>query len=171
MPPKSTKVGDLRKQCKSAGLDATGDKADLVKRLKRHKSRKELLPEDQDDSKCDALSVTKSETSSEEEMQNEAKDALGQVLQEKELGVEKVRGEPFVGNRRGLGFTGLPDRVRALGERQSALEDEVNLLCDDLSTLKLCVPEYSRVQCSQRARLLVGRPICRRPGQGRPLGK
>ncbi|RPA92402.1 hypothetical protein L873DRAFT_1642335, partial [Choiromyces venosus 120613-1] len=90
--------------------------------------------------------VTKSETSSEEEIKNEAKDALGQVLQEKELAVENVRGEPFVGNRHGIGFTGLPERVRALEERQSALEDEVNLLWDDLSTLKLCVPEYSRVR-------------------------
>ncbi|RPA92050.1 hypothetical protein L873DRAFT_1794517 [Choiromyces venosus 120613-1] len=146
MPPKSTKVEDLRGQCKSAGLDTTGNKADLVKPLKGQKNREELSPEDQDDPKCDAILFTKSETGSEEEMKYEAKDALGQVLQEEELEVEKVRGEPFVGNRRARGLTGIGERMGALEERASALQDEINLLWDDVSTLKLCVPEYSRVR-------------------------
>ncbi|RPB05784.1 hypothetical protein L873DRAFT_1832544 [Choiromyces venosus 120613-1] len=160
MPPKSTTLREPQKQCKSAGLDATGTKADLVKRLKNQKSREELSPEDQDDSECDAILVTQSKTGSEEEMKSEAKDAPGQAPQEEELEVENVRGELFVGNRRGLGFAGLPERVRALKEktsaleerasalkqRPSALEDEVNLLWDDVSTLKLSVPEYSRVR-------------------------
>ncbi|RPA92051.1 hypothetical protein L873DRAFT_1818402 [Choiromyces venosus 120613-1] len=161
MPPKATKVEDLRKQCKSAGLDTTGNKADLVKRLKnqkKQKNREELSPADQDDPKYDAILVTKSKTSSEEEIKSEAKDVPG--LQEGEHEVQKVRGEPFVGNRRGRGLTGIGERIRALEEKTSALEerasarnlrlsalkDEVNLLWDDVSTLKLCVPEYSRVR-------------------------
>ncbi|KAA8894172.1 hypothetical protein FN846DRAFT_786850 [Sphaerosporella brunnea] len=37
-------------------------------------------------------------------MKQDAKDALGQALQEEELHVEDVRGDLFVGNRRGLSF-------------------------------------------------------------------
>ncbi|RPA91450.1 hypothetical protein L873DRAFT_1714216 [Choiromyces venosus 120613-1] len=161
MPPKATNVEDLREQCRSAGLDTTGNKADLVKRLKnqkKQKNREELSPGDQDDPKYDAILVTKSKTGSEEEMKSEAKDVPG--LQEGELKVQKVRGEPFVGNHWGLDLASLEECIRALEEktsaleesasahklRQSALKDEVNLLWDDVFTLTLCVPEYSRVR-------------------------
>ncbi|RPA91752.1 hypothetical protein L873DRAFT_1867002 [Choiromyces venosus 120613-1] len=151
MPPKATKVEDLREQCRSTGLDTTGNKADLVKRLKnqkKQKNREELSPGDQDDLKYDAILVTKSKTGSEEEMKKG------------ELKVQKVRGEPFVCNRWGLDLAGLEECVGVLEEKTSALEerasahklrqcalkDEVNLLWDDVFTLTLCVPEYSRIR-------------------------
>ncbi|RPA91452.1 hypothetical protein L873DRAFT_1794850 [Choiromyces venosus 120613-1] len=162
MPPKSTNVEDLQKQCKSAGLDATGNKTDLVKGVKNQKKQKNheaLSPGDQDDPKCDAILVTKSKTGSEEAMKNEAKDALGQALQDEELKVEKVRGEHFIGNRHGLGFAGVLQNLRVLearnstrgeqesvsGRRESALENEVKFLKGYSSILKLSIVEYCHV--------------------------
>ncbi|RPA91449.1 hypothetical protein L873DRAFT_1781083 [Choiromyces venosus 120613-1] len=81
------------------------------------------------------------------------KDACKQVLQEEELELEKVRGEPFVGNRHGLGFTGLLERVHELEQRDvlkdrkiTSLEDKANSLEDQLYTLKLSIQEYSHVR-------------------------
>ncbi|RPA89136.1 hypothetical protein L873DRAFT_1832076 [Choiromyces venosus 120613-1] len=153
MPPKSTNVEDLQKQCKSAGLDATGNKADLVKGVKNQKkqeNREALSPGDQDDPKCDAILVTKSKTGSEEAMKNEAKDALGQALQDEELKVEKVRGEHFISNRHGLGFAGVSNSTRgeqesSSGRGESALENEVKFLKGYSSILKLSIGEYCHV--------------------------
>jgi len=69
------------------------------------RNRKLLSPAEslsQDDTTCDAILVTRSEIGGEEEIKRDAKDALKQALQEKELHVKDVRGELFVGNRRGL---------------------------------------------------------------------
>ncbi|RPA91453.1 hypothetical protein L873DRAFT_1714083, partial [Choiromyces venosus 120613-1] len=106
-----------------------------------------------DDPKCDAILVTKSKTGNEEEMKDEARDALGQALQEEELEVDHVMGEPFISNRCGLYFAAYPECLHVLEERDSAheeiestLKSEVTLLQGQVSTLKLSIPEYSRVR-------------------------
>ncbi|RPA90132.1 hypothetical protein L873DRAFT_1783206 [Choiromyces venosus 120613-1] len=76
---------------------------------------------------CDAILVTRSQISqigSDEEMKKDAKDALEQALQVEELHVGEVRGEPFVGNRRGLGLAGLPARIDAQDKKIALLNDE-----------------------------------------------
>ncbi|RPA88551.1 hypothetical protein L873DRAFT_1796594, partial [Choiromyces venosus 120613-1] len=103
MPPK---LKDLQKQCKAARLDQTGKVADLVQRLKDHNARKERSPGDQEDPKCDAILLTQSKVSSEEDTKRDARDAFGQALEEEELEVKMVMGELYVGNPRGLGLAG-----------------------------------------------------------------
>ncbi|RPB01478.1 hypothetical protein L873DRAFT_1842437 [Choiromyces venosus 120613-1] len=99
--------------------------ADPVKRLKSQKSYEKLSPEDQDDMMGDAILVTKSETGSEEELMNEAKDALGQVLQVEDLKVK--------------------NGVSLHEQGASAPGDQIKFLWDEVSILKLCVPQYSHV--------------------------
>ncbi|KAA8908829.1 hypothetical protein FN846DRAFT_944352 [Sphaerosporella brunnea] len=91
-------------------------------------------------------------------MKQDAKDALGQALQEEELHVEDVRGELFVGNRRGLSFANykvdqadLRARVDAqdkkiasqdikiasLDIKIASLEDRVSSLTRSLDAYKL----------------------------------
>jgi hypothetical protein len=84
-------------------------------------------------------------------MKRDAKDALGQALQEEELHVEDVRGELFVGNRRDLSLAGLPERVRVLEQeitsqkieiasqkiKSASLEDRVSDLTSSLEAYKL----------------------------------
>ncbi|RPA91754.1 hypothetical protein L873DRAFT_1794718 [Choiromyces venosus 120613-1] len=110
------------------------------------KCQEEPSPEDQDDSKCDA-------TGSKEEMKNVMKDVCKQALEEEELELEKVRGEAFIGNRHGLGFTGLMECVHKLEQRDvlkdrkiTSLEDKANSLEDQLYTLKISIQEYSLVR-------------------------
>jgi len=59
MPTRSATMKDLREQCKTEGLEATGSRADLIKRLEDKKNHpEELSPESQDDTECDAILVT-----------------------------------------------------------------------------------------------------------------
>ncbi|KAA8894186.1 hypothetical protein FN846DRAFT_975501 [Sphaerosporella brunnea] len=76
----------------------------------------------------------------EEEMKQDAKDALGQALQEEELHVEDVRGDLFVGNRRGLSFANYKvDQadLRARDIKIASLEDRVSSLTRRLAAYKL----------------------------------
>ncbi|KAA8892897.1 hypothetical protein FN846DRAFT_788650 [Sphaerosporella brunnea] len=120
------------------------------KNIKVNKGNRSLPPpaEDDDSTECDAILVTRSELGDEEEMKRDAKDALGQ---EEELHVEDVRGELFVGNRRGLSLAGLPERVRVLEQeiasqkieiasqkiKSASLEDRVSDLTSSLEAYKL----------------------------------
>ncbi|RPA92491.1 hypothetical protein L873DRAFT_1709754 [Choiromyces venosus 120613-1] len=150
MPPK---LKDLQEQCKAARLDHRGKIAELVQRLKDHKDRKESSPEDQEDPKCDAILVTQSKVSSEEETKRDAKDAFGQALEEEELEVKMVMGELYVGNPRGLGLAGVQERLRVLEEKDilkdtkiDSLEKNVTELNNRVSTLTLAGQDYRRVR-------------------------
>ncbi|KAA8893516.1 hypothetical protein FN846DRAFT_1025664 [Sphaerosporella brunnea] len=122
MPPKSATTKDRSK-----------------KNIKVNKGNRSLPPpaEDDDSTKCDddddddAILVTRLELGEEEEMKQDAKDALGQALQEEELHVEDVRGEIFVGNRRSLSLAAPKDM------KISSLEDRVSSLTSSLDAYKL----------------------------------
>ncbi|KAA8895182.1 hypothetical protein FN846DRAFT_912061 [Sphaerosporella brunnea] len=113
MPLKSAKTKDRNK-----------------KNVKVNKGNRSLLSPAEDSTTCDAILVTRSELGDEEEMKKDAKDAFGQALQEaemaltgeEELHVQDVRGELFVGNRRGLSLAGLPERVRVFEQQVASLE-------------------------------------------------
>ncbi|RPA91662.1 hypothetical protein L873DRAFT_1713016 [Choiromyces venosus 120613-1] len=150
MPPK---LKDLQKQCKAARLDHRGKIPELIQRLKDHKDREESSPDDQEDPKCDAILVTQSKVSSEEETKRDAKDAFGQALAEEELDVKMVMGELYVGNPHGPGLAGLTTEVASLKGEVNSLEGEVkdlkgevNELRDHVSTLRLAGQEYRRVR-------------------------
>jgi len=137
MPAKTATLKDLQRQCTTAGLDATGTKADLTKRLEENERNQVLLsPESQEHTKCDAILVARSELGDDEGMKEDAKDALAQALKE-ELQVEDVRGKLFVGNRRGLNLAGFPARVLALEEEVTSLEVEVTSLEVEVTSLKV----------------------------------
>lgn len=84
-------------------------------------------------------------------MKRDAKDALEQALQEEELHVEDVRGELFVGNRRGLSLAtrlrtlerqvdeipSLKNRVASIGVKNASLEGRVSSLTSSLDAYKL----------------------------------
>ncbi|KAF8462297.1 hypothetical protein BDZ91DRAFT_797330 [Kalaharituber pfeilii] len=57
-------------------------------------------------------------------MKRDAKGTLGQALQEQELHAEDMRGELFVGNRRGLNVAGLASRVGALELKTASLKQD-----------------------------------------------
>ena len=152
MPAKSATLKDLQRQCTTAGLDATGTKADLSKRLEENKRNRVLLsPESQEDTKCDAILVASSELGGDEAMKEDAKDALQQALKTDELHVEDVRGELFVGNRRGLNLAGLPKLVHELQDeiasqnsritifefKVASLEERVNSLTNSLEAYSI----------------------------------
>jgi len=62
MLSKSATLKDLQRQCTTEGLDATGTKTDLIKRLEENERNWVLLsPESQEDTKCDAILVARSE--------------------------------------------------------------------------------------------------------------
>ncbi|KAA8893635.1 hypothetical protein FN846DRAFT_923541 [Sphaerosporella brunnea] len=123
------------------------------KNIKVNKGNRSLPPPAEDDysTECDAILVTRSELGEEEEMKQDAKDAPGQALQEEELHVEDVRGELFVGNRRGLSFANykvdqadLRARVDAQDKKIASqdikigsLEDRVGSLTSSLDAYKL----------------------------------
>ncbi|RPB04313.1 hypothetical protein L873DRAFT_1667159 [Choiromyces venosus 120613-1] len=156
MPPK---LKDLQEQCKAARLDHRGKIPELVQCLKDRKDRKESSPEDQEDPKCDAILVTQSKVSSEEETKRDAKDAFGQALEEEEIEVKMVMGELYVGNPRGLGLAGVQERLRVLEEKDilkdtniaslkgkvDSLENNVTELNNRVSTLTLAGQDYRRV--------------------------
>ena len=150
MPAKSATLKDLQRQCTTAGLGTTATKADLTKRLEENEKNWVMLsPVSQEDTKCDAILVARSELGGDEAMKEDAKDALEQALEE-ELHVENVR-EMFVGNRRGLSLAGLPARVRALEDENvsqkeeltshkfkiTSLEDRVNSLTISLEAYRI----------------------------------
>jgi hypothetical protein len=86
-------------------------------------SRSSFSPAENDDgTTCDAIRVTRSELGDEGGMKQDAKDALGLALQEEELHVKDVRGELFVGNRRGLN---LAERFRILEQQVGGLQQQV----------------------------------------------
>jgi hypothetical protein len=125
---KSATLKDLQEECKASQLSPAGKKADLIKLLQYNAKNREVsfAAEEasgaESETKCDATLVARSEIRGKEEMKRDAKDALGQALEQEELHVEDVRGELFVGNRRGLNLAGLPKRVHALEDRISSLE-------------------------------------------------
>ncbi|PWW80032.1 hypothetical protein C7212DRAFT_361502 [Tuber magnatum] len=150
MPPK---LKDLQKQCKDIGLDHTGKVSELVQRLKDHRNRGTSSPEDQEDPTCDAILVTQSMTGSVDDMKRYAHDAFEQTLEVEELDVREVMGELYVGNVRGLGLAGLPERVRILEENDTAknakiaeLDANIAELNDYVSILRLAGPDYKRVR-------------------------
>lgn len=129
MPAMSATLRDLQRRCNAEGLNATGTKTDLVGRLQNDwKDREAPSPEGQGDIECDTILVTRSELGGEEEMKKGAKAAFKQALSEEELTVEDVRGELFVGNRRGLNLAGLSTRVCALEDEVASLKREITLL-------------------------------------------
>ncbi|PUU82416.1 hypothetical protein B9Z19DRAFT_968195 [Tuber borchii] len=129
MPPPG--VRDLRKQCKAAGLDTGGKMQDLVDRLKEY----------EDESFCDAILVTKSKiAATEDDTKENAKNALESTIDEEELEVRRERGQLYVGNLRGLGLVGLPERLRILEEQ------DVSELKASQHLLKLATIDYKRVR-------------------------
>ncbi|KAF8246111.1 hypothetical protein K440DRAFT_500655, partial [Wilcoxina mikolae CBS 423.85] len=89
--------------------------------------------------------VTRSEIGGEEEMKRDAKDALEQALQEEEFHAEDMRGNPFVGNRRGLDLAGLPERVRVLEQQVAeipSLKIKIGSLEDRVSSLTISLDAY-----------------------------
>lgn len=128
MPAKSATLRDLQRRCKTERLDATGTKTDLVGRLQDNRKNQEVLSSESQDTECDAILVTRSEHGDEGGMKRSAKAALEQALNDEELFVEEVRGEPFVGNRRGLDLAGLSTRVCALEDEVASLQKEITLL-------------------------------------------
>ncbi|KAF8531573.1 hypothetical protein BDD12DRAFT_800063 [Trichophaea hybrida] len=135
MPAKSATLKGLQRQCKTEGLDTTGTRADF---RGQQEGPAGAFTESQDDTECDAILVTRSEIGSEEELKKDAKDALGQALQEEELHVHDVRGELFVGNLRGLSFANFKDKkIASLEVKNASLEDRVSSLTISLDAYKL----------------------------------
>jgi len=149
MPP--PKLRDLRKKCKTVGLDDTGNRQDLVDRLQEYEKP----------SLCDALLVTKSIiAATEEDTKANAKEAFEEAINGADLEVRRERGEIYVGNSHGLSLAGLPERMRILEEQHAAmaareaskdvevasLRGQVAELNVSVATLKLAALDYRRVR-------------------------
>ena len=135
MSTKTTSLKDLQRQCKAAGLDAKGTKADLAKRLQVKMAQEAPPPESQDDPDCEAILATRTEVGDDEGMESAAKDALGGALEAKALSVEDVGGKPFVGNRRSPEFAGLAERTRVLEEQAQISQERIVTLEIDVGSL------------------------------------
>lgn len=146
---------DLRKKCRTAGLDDNGSKQDIVDRLQEYEAH----------NFCEAFLVTKSMiAATEEEIKSNAKKSFEETLQENSLEVLRERGELYVGNLRGLGLAGLKERMQLVEEEQTStrarlkqkdeeiasLKAEVAGLNVSVATLKHATQDYKRV----RARFL-----------------
>ena len=86
---------------------------------------------------CRAVLSARSKVGEDEEMKEDAKDALGQALREEDLYVKDVRGELFVGNRGGLCLARTFAEVQAikneLSRQNKKHEDEMALQKEELS--------------------------------------
>jgi hypothetical protein len=157
MPKKSANVHQLRSQCRASGLNDSGNKAELLKRLQENEKNlkaRGLSPESQDDSKCDAILAAQSAYGDEGRMQQDAKGVLQDALDTDELRVENIQGQFFVRNPAGLSYTNskmdhadlrsrfdsletsLNDRVNGLENEAASLHDRVNSLTSSLDAYK-----------------------------------
>ncbi|CUS11649.1 unnamed protein product, partial [Tuber aestivum] len=157
---KGPTVEDLRKQCKAAGLQTKGNKAQLTKRLEEWSESRESSAESADHPKCDAILGAVAKVSSDVQTIMDAKVSLGQALEKGQLEVERVHGVAIVGNRRGLDLGDLKlrvsitehliasqnDRIASQSDRISSLEKELGVVNDRLSTLTLALREYRQVR-------------------------
>lgn len=78
---------------------------------------------------CNAVLLTESTIGDDKEIKGEAKDALGQALQEEDLYVEDVRGKHFVGRflaRRAAEVRAVKDELASLKDEIASLEDEIS---------------------------------------------
>ncbi|KAG0132921.1 hypothetical protein HOY82DRAFT_669246 [Tuber indicum] len=132
---------ELRKRCKAAGLSAKGSMAQLINRLGELEGVVPCLESSAssgDDPTCVAILVTQTKISCEEEkIKIDAKDALGQALEDDDLEVEEVWGTAYVGNRRGLDLAPLRERFHMMEQRIAFHEARINHLDDRVTTLSL----------------------------------
>ena len=158
MSSKPATLKDLKEKCEAMGLDTGGKKADLLKRLKHSNlkgtSAGKQPAESGSFSECDALLATRSDIAGEEDMKDNAREALQRALDEEQLGIDDVGVEIAVGNRRGLDIlhtlkqsllrigalegtvAALDETVEAQKLRIHSLEDRVQGLCASLEGYK-----------------------------------
>ena len=145
---------ELQKRCKAAGISQNGNCTQMELRLKAYKERGKGLPKVEKGPTCDAILLAKAMIgTTENDMKQNASDALKSTLDDEEMEVRNVRGELFAGNAAGLGLAGVPQRVHlletqvaALIESNAALTQSNTVLTDYVSILRLAGPDYKRVR-------------------------
>ncbi|CUS11038.1 unnamed protein product [Tuber aestivum] len=113
----------------------------------------ETLPVDQEDPTCDAILLTESTMGSVDDRKIYSYHELKQILEEEELEVHEAIGELYVGNPRGLGRAGIPERLRIVEEdvhtvKEPNAENKAKIAerKDSVSILGIEGPDYKRVR-------------------------
>jgi len=156
-----TRKERLQKECKNLNLPSTGTVAQLGERINDYKKSHQVLTEDEVQQKSqqvstadevqqksqqvltedevqlmyDAILVTESMVCDDEDMKMDAKEALEKEL-EKELEVDYVRGDVYVGNRRGLDLAGMKAMLEEHRGKISSLEGKVGSLEGKVGSLE-----------------------------------
>ncbi|PWW72858.1 hypothetical protein C7212DRAFT_347670 [Tuber magnatum] len=155
-----TKKQLLQDECKGLGLSSTGRVAQLTKHIDNQKKSKQISSKDEEDPMCDAILVTQSMLGDKDDMKIQAKAAYEQELEKEELEVGHVRGEVYVGNRRGVGLAGMKAKLDLLEtqvknheiwakdheSRAKDLESDAKELRARVATLSLAAQDYKRVR-------------------------
>ncbi|PWW74067.1 hypothetical protein C7212DRAFT_365686 [Tuber magnatum] len=115
---------------------------------------------DEEDPMCDAILVTQSMFGGDDYMKMQAKVAFEEELKKEQLEVEHVRGEVYVGNRRGLDLAGMKAKLSAheskicfleacvqdLKTNAEDLKNNVKALTGRVSVLSIAAKEYKWVR-------------------------
>ena len=157
---------ELQKQCKDAGIGVGGTINDLKDRLEAYQKYEEALLGDPEEL-CDAILVSRTTAGgSEEKVTKEAKYAFERTLEDPDeaLEVTQIRGEFYVGNRRGVSLGERPSelgekdiskdakiasldaKIALLDAKVASLEKRDDLLAEEMLLLKAESKDYRRVR-------------------------
>ncbi|KAG0125931.1 hypothetical protein HOY82DRAFT_124779 [Tuber indicum] len=136
------KLRELKKQCKEAGLDQTGKIPELLQRLKEYRRHRESSTGNLG-VLGDTVLLTQSRMGTVEVMMRDERHAFEKAINVEEFETPVVVGKVYVGNPRGLGLASLPERLRILEEESIRIDEMIAAQETEIAAQEARVAELS----------------------------